>query len=106
MTKIYIEINYARNKKTEGCISDINRKGLSFVSPVRMRKNTFINIIPKADDLVNLKGRIAYTSKIERKNYKYKSGVEFVSLDGRQKISLDKFISKLDRRKSIRLSFV
>jgi hypothetical protein len=104
--KIYIAINYGRNKKTKGYILDINRRGLCFVSKIRIRKGTVVDIIPESGTFQGLKGEVAHTSSTERQSYRYKSGVKFLHLNEEQKNSLDRFISNIEKRRVSRFSFI
>lgn len=104
--KTYVDIVYAHNKKVEGYILDISKTGIGIASPIRIKKNTRIHIVPKSETLLALEGKVIYIAKIKNKGYNYKVGAELMRLNELQGNSIDEFIFCSDRRKFYRLKFI
>jgi len=103
MQKINVNIEYAKGRKSKGYVLDVSRSGIGIACSTRIRKNTFVRIAGRPRLLVALEGRVAHCGTIKRTAYGYQIGVVFEPLNSKQKASLDKFFSVLEKRSHCRL---
>ena len=96
MKKIYLQIEYIKNKKIEGYILDLSRSGMGLAAAERLSKGLNIVIAPEIKLLPKLQAEIIYTSKLPRKRYPYRTGIKFINLNQKQKSCLNRFMNKLE----------
>ncbi|MFC1674555.1 PilZ domain-containing protein [Candidatus Omnitrophota bacterium] len=107
MTNIYyLDLKYGRDKRATGYILDISRGGMSIACSHKVGKDTKIEIITHKKILLPMKGRVVAASPRHRKTYKFRLGVGFTSLTGKQKQGLEKFMSRIERRHAVRLVLI
>ncbi|MFH1191728.1 MAG: PilZ domain-containing protein, partial [Candidatus Omnitrophota bacterium] len=84
MKKIYLQIEYVKNKKLKGYILDLSRSGMGIAAARKLKKGLNIIITPNIKLLPKLQAEIIYTTKLPRKNYNCRTGVKFIQLDKKQ----------------------
>jgi c-di-GMP-binding flagellar brake protein YcgR len=104
MKKIYLKIKYGKEKSAKGYILDISRQGAGIACAKKIRQNTAIELMPKKDIFLPMRGKIVSIFYREKKNYCYRLGVRFISLQKQNKAKLENFIQKIEKRRAGRLT--
>lgn len=106
MKKIFLNIQYGKGKNAKGYILDISRGGIGIVSNQKIKADSLIGIVTEKKILPFLKGKVAYITLRQDKDYKFKLGVKFVPFKREDKNKLEKFMHKLEQRRAVRLSLI